>query len=165
MGYTGIFSRIQEYMRYRKYRGIFKSTRIHEIWEIQGYFQETRIHEIWEIQGYLQKYKNTWDIGNTGVVSRIQCTVHPCTYLQFSFAYNGPTNQNNLLWLGGSKLHRNCDFFPVLSRALKLNKNMNWNIKISYVVKLTETTEKVLQYRSNFLLSIFLYIDLSFLFH
>ena len=26
-------------------------------------------------------------------------------YLQYLFAYNGQTNQNNQLWLGGSKLH------------------------------------------------------------
>ena len=32
-------------------------------------------------------------------------SVHPCIYLQFLFAYNGPINQNNQLWLGGSKLH------------------------------------------------------------
>ena len=31
--------------------------------------------------------------------------VYPSIYLQFSFAYNGPTNQNNQLGLGGSKLH------------------------------------------------------------
>ena len=57
MGNTGVFSIIQEYLRYEKYRGIFNNTRIHEIWEIQGYFQE---------------YKNTFDMGNTGVFSRIQ---------------------------------------------------------------------------------------------
>ena len=37
----------------------------------------------------------------------LKCTlysVHPSIYLQFLFAYNGPTNQNNQLWLGGSKL-------------------------------------------------------------
>ena len=33
------------------------------------------------------------------------CSVHPSIYLQFLFAYNGPTNINNQLWLGGSKLH------------------------------------------------------------
>ena len=32
-------------------------------------------------------------------------SVHPSIYLQFLFAYNGPTNQNNQLWLGGIKLH------------------------------------------------------------
>ena len=32
-------------------------------------------------------------------------------YLQFLFAYNGPTNQNNQLWLGGSKLHSKLWFF------------------------------------------------------
>ena len=32
-------------------------------------------------------------------------TVHPSISLEFLFAYNGPTNQNNHLWLGGSKLH------------------------------------------------------------
>ena len=37
----------------------------------------------------------------------LKCTlysVHPI-YLQFLFAYNGPTNKKNQLWLGGSKLH------------------------------------------------------------
>jgi len=32
-------------------------------------------------------------------------SVHLSIYLQFLFAYKGPTNQNNQLWLGGSKLH------------------------------------------------------------
>jgi len=32
-------------------------------------------------------------------------SVHQSIYLQFVFAYNGPTNQNNQIWLGESKLH------------------------------------------------------------
>ena len=37
-----------------------------------------------------------------------KCTLysaHSSIYLRFLFAYNGPTNQNNQLWLGGSNLH------------------------------------------------------------
>ena len=64
----------------------------------------------------------------------LKCTlysVQPCIYLQFSFAYNEPTNQNNLLWLGGSKLHIivNWDFLFLLSRALQLNKNTKYDMK------------------------------------
>jgi len=33
-------------------------------------------------------------------------SLHLSIYLQFLFAYNGPTDQNNQLRLGGSKLHR-----------------------------------------------------------
>ena len=42
-------------------------------------------------------------------------SVHPPIYLQFLFAYNGPTIQNNQLWLGGSKLHSKLWFFCIIS--------------------------------------------------
>ena len=37
--------------------------------------------------------------------------IHPSINLQFLFANNGPTNKNNQLWLGGSKLHSKLWFF------------------------------------------------------
>ena len=53
----------------------------------------------------------------------LKCTlysVHP----SILFAYNGPTNQNNQLWLGNYIV--NCDLLFVLSSALLLNKNMKY---------------------------------------
>ena len=44
-------------------------------------------------------------------------SVHPCIYLQFLYAYNRPTIQNNQLWLGGSKLHSELLFFICRSRV------------------------------------------------
>ena len=44
-------------------------------------------------------------------------SVHPSIYLQFLFAYNWSTNQNNQLWLGGSKLHSELWFFICRSRV------------------------------------------------
>jgi len=34
----------------------------------------------------------------------LKCTLYSA-HIQFLFAYNGPTHQNNQLWLGGSKIH------------------------------------------------------------
>ena len=116
----GYWSRTQEYMRYGKYKGIFKNTRLLEIWEIQGYFQEYK--NTWDMEkrffSRIQEYmrygntgvfsiiQNTWDMENTGVFSIIQEYMRYGKYRGiFSFAYNGPTNQNNLFWFGGSTLH------------------------------------------------------------
>ena len=64
----------------------------------------------------------------------LKCTlysVHPSIYLQLLFAYNGPTNQNNKLWLGGSKLHSKlwfliCIIFIVI---LYLYYNITYSIQ------------------------------------
>ena len=64
----------------------------------------------------------------------LKCTlysVQPSIYLQFLFAYNGPTNQNNQLWLGGSKLHSELWFFLyylVLCSWIKIWMN-KWGIE------------------------------------
>jgi len=61
----------------------------------------------------------------------LKCTlhsVHPSIYLQFLFAYNGPTNQNNQLWLGRSKLHSKLWFvISIISCFVVEYKYEIWN--------------------------------------
>ena len=117
----GYWSRTQEYMRYGKYKGIFKNKK--NTWDMGNTGVFSRIQEYMRygkkvffsrIQEYMRYgntgvfsiIQNTWDMENTGVFSIIQEYMRYGKYRGiFSFAYNGPTNQNNLFWFGGSKLH------------------------------------------------------------
>ena len=67
----------------------------------------------------------------------LKCTpysVQPSIYLQFLFAYNGPTNQNNQLWLGGSKLHSKLWFVSCIISCFVIELKYDpWNeISSSY---------------------------------
>ena len=66
----------------------------------------------------------------------VQCT--PSIYLHFLFAYNGPTNQNNQLWLGGFKLQSKLWFFICIMSCLVLNKNLKYEQlipRIFFIIK------------------------------
>ena len=67
----------------------------------------------------------------------LKCTlysVHPSIYLEFLFAFNGPTNQNNQLRLGGSKLHSKLWFFIcIISCFVVEYKYEIWNITLPLI--------------------------------
>jgi len=83
-------------------------------------------------------------------------SVHPSIYLQFLFAYNGPTNQNNQLWLGGSKLHSKLWFIICIISCFVVERKYEMN---EWTILILEATFFLDWVDSN--LIIFIYLQLN----